>query len=204
MRFSRISSMALAAIVGTIVAQPAYAADQLAATTLTFTASGSPNTLSGTWTAPALDIQINQSVTYFGLEILSVTSAFGVPDSFTFTSSFPFDSRGIAFGLLCPVGIQCVGLPGTGSVSIVNVATTSQWMALDFLFRLDPDNPRYTASGPAIVTFGAGGPFATAEGAIRITAYGTSAPIPEPSSSLLLALGTIFILFAMRRRAVAR
>jgi hypothetical protein len=180
--------------------QSAQAATQLGSSTISFFASGSPNGIAGTWSAPALDIQAGDTVEYFSLEILDVQSSFGVPIGIDFSSYFPGDSRSLGFGILCPNGISCVGQPTVGSISIVNVGTTNQPFALDFLFRLDPDNSQYTKSGQTIVNFSSGGYYATASGSVRVTAFGIAQAIPEADSYAMMLAGLGLVGFAARMR----
>ena len=171
------------------------AAANLATTTLNFTASGSPNTIGATWSAPPLDILPNDQVEYYEFEILNVYSPFGQPNYLTFISDFPNNSRELSFGSACPTGISCVGQPWPSTISTLNFANPIQWVAKEFVLRLDPDDQYYTSSGWGLVAFGGGGGPTTAEGSIRITAYGTAAPVPEPSTLILIVLG-MAILFA--------
>ncbi len=183
------------------ISQPAHAATQLGSSTITFFASGSPNGIAGTWSAPALDIHAGDTVEYFSLEILEVQSSFGTPISLSFVSYFPGDSRSLDFGQGCPVGISCVGLPTVGSISIVNVNTTNQPFALDFLFRLDPDNYQYTQGGAAYVGFSSGGGYATATGSIRVAAFGITQAIPEADTYAMMLAGLGLVGWRTRRRS---
>jgi len=181
-------------------AQPSLSAVLLTSTDITFSASGTPNSIAGTWSAPSLDLQANQPVEYFSLEILEVQSSFGVPVSLTFVSYFPGDSRSLEFGQGCPVGISCVGLPTVGAISAVDVDTTNQPFARDFLFRLDPDDSKYTSGGASYVSYSGGGSYATASGTVRVNAFGTAAPIPEPEAFSMFLAGLGLIGFMARRR----
>lgn len=169
--------------------QPAQAATQLGTSTITFFASGSPNSIAGTWSAPALDIQAGDFLEYFSLEVLEVQSTFGVPIGISFSSYFPGDSRSLDFGQGCPVGISCIGEPTVGSISIVNPSTTNQPFALDFLYRLDPANARYTSSGAVYVSFSSGGAYATASGLVRVTAFGMTQAVPEADTYAMMLAG---------------
>lgn len=195
-----LNSLLLAATF--FVFQSAQAATQLASSTISFLASGSPNSIAGMWSAPALDIQSGDSLEYFSLEILDVQSSFGTPIGLSFVSYFLGDSRSLDFGQGCPVGISCVGLPTVGLISMVNVNTTNQPFALDFLFRLDPDNSRYTQSGAAYVGFTSGGSYATATGLIRVAAFGITQAIPEADTYVMMLAGLGLVRFAAIRRRV--
>lgn len=183
-----------------IIVQPTQAAALLGTSDITFYASGSPNGIAGTWSAPALDIQSDDSIEYFTLEILDVQSSFGTPISLSFVSYFSGDSRSLDFGQGCPIGISCVGLPTVGSISMVNVNTTNQPFALDFLFRLDPDNSRYTQGGAAYVGFSSGGSYATATGSIRVAAFGITQAIPEADTYAMMLAGLGLLSWRTRRR----
>lgn len=180
--------------------QPAHAVTQLGSTTITFNTSGSPNTIAGTWSAPALDVKAGDYVEYFSLEILDVESSFGTPVSFSFLSYFPGDSRSLSFAHGCPNGLECVGLPTKGSISTVNVNSTNQFFALDFLYRLDPDNSRYTQEGNATVVFSSGGIYATATGSVHITAFGVAQAIPEPETYAMILAGLGLLGWRTRKR----
>lgn len=186
--------------VGFAVFQHAHAATQLGTSTIAFFASGSPNSIAGTWPASALDIQAGDSLEYYSLEVLEVQSSFGMPIGISFLSYFPGDSRSLDFGQGCPVGISCVGEPTVGSISIVNPSTTNQPFALDFLYRLDPDNARYTSSGAVGVSFSSGGGYATAFGSVRVTAFGVTQAVPEAETYAMMLAGLGLIGFAARRR----
>ena len=182
---------ALFASVIALVFGNSQAATLLSSTTINFSASGSPNTIAGYWSASPLDIATGDIVQYFSLAISDVNSAFGIPNSFTFESYFPGDSRSLEFGTLCPAGLSCVGQPTNGSISIVDGTS----YASEFLFRLDPDNYRYLSHGQVYVTFPSGGAYATATGSVGVTAYGIaqSAPIPEPETYALVLAGLGFL-----------
>lgn len=172
----------------------------LASTVLRYTATGSPNTISGTWSAGALDVDDAAEGLYFELEVLSFTSGFGPAASLGFDMYSPGNSRSLALGALCPVGVSCVGSTTIGAISVVDVLTSPQWMARDFLLRLDPDSALYATSGAATVSFNSGGPFAEASGDIRITAFGEPQQVPEPSTFLLMLTAAIGSLTFRRAR----
>lgn len=179
-----------------------HAASILGSTVLSFSASGSPGSIAGTWSAPALDIAAGDTVEYFLLDIIDFQSSWGTPIGLTFSSYFPGNSRSLDFGTLCPVGISCVGQPHVGAISVVDVATTHQPFALDFLYRLDPDNFEYTHGGSVIVnlSYGESGVrSATALGSVGVTAFGLSHSVAEPSSLAILGAG-LAALVTVRRR----
>lgn len=184
-----------------VLSQSGLAATQLGSSDITFGAHGSPGSMAGTWSAPALDIEVGDTVQYFSLEIIDVQSPFGSPISLSFVSYFPEDSRALEFGVPCPIGISCVGQPSVGSVSIVNVDTSAQSFAIDFLFRLDPDASRYTSSGPMIVGFSGGGSNEiVATGSVRVTAFGIAQAIPEPDTYAMLLAGLGLVSFISNRK----
>lgn len=188
----RVTCMVLAAFC--LLAPQRALADPvpLSSTVISFSASGSPNTIAGSWYADGLNILTGAQVQHFVVEVLAVASPFGIPNSLTFTNFVPSDSRSIAFGLACPLGIACVGSPLVGSISMISVGTVDQWMALDFLLRLDLTHPHFSSSGSSTVGFANGGGQTSAQGSIRVTAWGTAMSVPEPSTfHLLLAIALL-------------
>lgn len=171
----------------------AFASVQLASTELIFSASGSPNTIAGSWSAPALDILNGEIVEYYSLDVVQAESPFGLPSALSFYGK----SGQLSFGISCPVINSCVGYPNTGDITILNAAAAAQNQqpAANFLLSLDPDSPFYTARGAASVFFNSGGNQTTATGLIRITAFGETAPqqVPEPESLVLVLIGLLSI-----------
>jgi hypothetical protein len=197
----QVACMATAFLLST-----ANASTFLASTDLTFSASGSPNTISGTWFAQSLDVKPDEIVEYFKIEVLANSSTFGNIAALSFTSYFPSDSQSISFGGGCPLGYSCVGSPDVGSVSFLDVWSGNQAGARDFLFRLIDNDPRYryTSGGPMNVDFYQGGTSATASGLVRVSAYGVASAVPEPETIALMLLGLTLLGLNSRRKGVQK
>lgn len=180
------------------VSLPAFAAAELGSSTLSFSASGSPNWIGGSWSANALDLSEGDTVDYWRIEVVAVSSPFGAPNY------LEFGTRGgvpVSFFLAsCSIDTACVGLPVVGAVSIV----TSDQLERDgfkaFVRRLDPDDPLHTLVGEVTVGFQAGGDPTTASGMLKVSAFGIAAPVPEPSRAVLWASGLLLATSAAMAR----
>ena len=69
-----------------LISMPAFAATELASSTLSFTASGSPNWIGGSWSGTPLDLSEDDLVEYWHIELLAVSSPFGSPNYLAFST----------------------------------------------------------------------------------------------------------------------
>ena len=172
-----------------LISMPAFAATELASSTLSFTASGSPNWIAGSWSGTPLDLSEDDIVDYWHVEVLAVSSPFGAPNY------LEFGTRGgvpVSFFLAsCSINTACVGSPVVGAVSTVTADQPERDGFKAFVRRLDPDDPLHTLIGEVSVGFAAGGGPTVASGMLKVSAFGVAAPIPEPSKTVLWASGLL-------------
>ena len=180
------------------------AADLLGSTRITFSASGSPNTIAGSWLTNGIEITSFSNIQYYTVTVLSFDSPFGQAIGLVFTNDFPGSQTGLSLGSSCPAGISCIGTPEVGSVSIVDVELTQQPQARDFLARLGINSPLHRTSGPALVSFSSGGAPTIANGELLVSAYGQMQAVPEMNSFTLNTTGIIALwaLAAYKRRKI--
>lgn len=180
------------------VSLPAFAATELGTSTVSFTASGSPNWINGSWTATALDVSNGAVVEYWSLEVLAVSSPFGNPNYLEFATKGP---SAVSFFLAsCSVNTPCVGAPNVGAVSTVTADQLERDGFKAFVARLDPNDPLHTLIGEVVVGFPAGGDPTTASGMLKVSAFGIAAPVPEPSRAVLWASGLLLATSAAMAR----
>ena len=162
---------------------------------ITFGASGSPNTIAGSWSALPLAIQGGSYVHAFEIEISELRSNFGPPSSLAFDSNHPSANKSIAF---CENPVSCIAPAEEGAVvtlfdSYPAGATNALLSAWDFLLRITGEGSIQVTSGQATVSFLSGGGTAAVSGALRVQAYGTPALVPIPASALLLFAPLLFL-----------
>ncbi len=184
-----------------LISMPAFAATELASSTLSFTASGSPNWIAGSWSATPLDLSEGDLVEYWHVEVLALSSPFGTPNYLQFAT------RGTApvsfFLASCSINTACVGSPTVGAVSMVTADQSGRDGFKAFVQRLDPEDPLHTLIGEVTVGFPTGGDPTTATGMLKVSAFGIASPVPEPSKAVLWASGLLLatsIAFARRNK----
>lgn len=167
---------------------PAKAATVLLdTTTISFNASGSPNTIAGSWNAPALAIPSGASIGYFTVEISELLSDFGQPQSISFDSLIPGDARSLSF---CINTSSCVAEASVGDIAVIDVSSPVLW-AWDFMNRLVQGNNPQINSGNSTVAFSSGGGTANVTGNVAVAVYGDLALVPLPSAIFLMLFGII-------------
>lgn len=176
---------------------------ELGSTTISFTASGSPNSIAGSWNASPFSNPTGSAVLSYAVRLLSFSTDYGSGvSSMGFgigLPSEPADYRGLYF---CDVDVnpQCVARPLVGDVGIVDSAD----YAWGFLTRLTGGAP-YSPAGPMGISFSGGGGKATAGGEVLITAFGDApTTVPEPASATLLGIGIGACWWAARRKKMPR
>jgi len=157
-------------------------------TVIEFSASGSPNTITGTWSTSALILPAGATIEHFTVEITTLSSAsdLGISlSSFGLTAFIPGNSSRIVF-----CGTGCVADAVVGDVGFID-SGTSVLFAWAFMNRLVSGADSHLSSGQTSVSYSSGGGFATASGEVLVTMYG--APIPIPAAIWLFgsALGML-------------
>lgn len=170
----------------------------LDSTVISFSASGSPNTIAGSWQSGSLNAGISSAVDSFLVEFLGTQSTFGAPQSVTFVSSFAGNSVGLHF--CSPVSVACVTDPTSGSALMVTQDNAPVDGAWTFLSRLLRQSPELTLAGNSGVSFSSGGGFATIDGQVRVTAYGEAVPVPEPITLFQMVAGLAVLTLAMKTK----
>lgn len=168
----------------------------LGQTTIGFSASGTPNTIAGTWTAAPISILQGATVEYFRFGLTELSSPFGTPDSIGFANYVPNDGVGLA---LCRNPLACAAEPDIGSFSS---ASYSPWGNWQFLNRLIQGQEPSGAIHNMGISYSSGGGFTTASGQLLVEVYGLApaSAVPEPPI-LTLMISALGLLVAMRLRS---
>jgi len=158
--------------------------------TINFSASGSPNTIGGSWSADSLSIPSGATIEYFKVTMIGWESDFGMPSSIQLNNYR---------GAICFGGGNCIAGVAEGSTDIVRDFDWSTHLAWDLLMALVEGNIVHLTSGTSQVGFSSGGISASITGQILVEAYGQVAPVPIPPTVWLLGSGLIGLV-GLRRR----
>ena len=175
----------------------------LGTSTINFSAGGSPNTISGHWTASPLIIEQQATIEYFTIQTISFDS-YHQPENYL--------ANGFTF--VWSVSVQNATIGGCRIVSWTNCSfssnpthfteiqsgtTEAQWIR-----RLMPSNGAapyyYGTRGTVLVSYGGGGGIANARGTVEIKAYGQSS-VPVPTTAWLFGSALAGLLVARRKRS---
>ena len=167
-------------------------------TTINFSASGTPNSISGNWGANALVISDGSTIDYFTVEMTDYTP----------TSRQPL---GIGFNMLptnvpATMGIcwnteACATNTFIGDIGIVdsNSPTLALSYAWNFLNRLVEGHQYQTNSGQVSVGYSSGGDYASITGLVIVNVYGETV-VPTPPALWLFSSGLIGLIGLARRK----
>lgn len=175
----------------------------LGTTSIGFNASGSPNSISGQWTANALELSTGVPIDYFTVELMELTGYANVhrPTGINFTGMVS-PSNG-AFIALCFNPVSCPIDTYIGSIATIYADSEYVGSPRSFLDRLVSGAPTQVTSGPVIVSWEPPFPINVgAGGTVLVSAYGVVVPavVPIPAAAWLLgsALGVVGV---MRQKA---
>lgn len=183
------------------IALPAQAASVLLDTTIiNFSASGSPNTISGSWGASPLIVDEGATIDYFTVEVTEMVSGFGRPQSISFDSYIPGNARSLSF---CFNTSTCVADTIVGDVGAIYSGSTVLW-AWDFMNRLIAGNSPQITSGNSTVAYSSGGGTASIQGQVLVQVYGEATVVPLPPAVYLFGAGlTVLASAASKRKSAA-
>lgn len=173
-------------------------------TVLTFVASGSPNTITGTWTASnALSAAAAPSVAYL-VELVSLDSTFpAFPVNVNLFSTAGSSSVGLHF--CTPISALCLADSVLGASATITADTALGDGAWSFLGRLVDGATDSVLAGNASVVFTQGGTSASVVGTVRVTLLAEStAFVTEPPTSALLVVALVAAVAGNRRPRVIR
>ena len=189
----------LGTVVGQVFAGMAATAQAvtLGITTISFSASGSPNSISGGWNAPGITnadgTLIGGTIEYFTYELTSLTSPFGRPQSISLNSTFSPSTGGqIAY---CFNTSVCLADTIVGDVGTVfDPSSTGLWLdQWEFLIALVQGYIPYKTSGVTNISYSSGSSDSiNTSGTILVTAYGVAPVLPPaaiPPSRLIPTVG---------------
>lgn len=188
--------LALASAVGT--AEPVL----LDTSILSFSASGSPNTIAGGWGGQSLQVWSLDAIRHFTIELDDLASSFGAPSSIGINNAIGgIHGGGLA---LCADPVNCVGDIALDVSYAINSTQGSPWRFMVSLVDGYYGGPGVT-SGNGIVTYGSGGLQATATARFTVSVFGDAplTPVPEPGSLPLAAAALAVLWLFHRARASA-
>ena len=154
-----------------------------------FNASGSPNSIGGSWNASTLTIADEATIEFFTVELTSLVSPFGPVSSIAFRGSvIPSQVRTIAF---CLNVISCVANSVVGEIGTVADPSSTgfrlnEW---EFLMRLVAGSGLNVGSGNVTVSYRSGGDNTSMMGTVLVTAHGVLSPVPLPTALPLFGTG---------------
>jgi|APEBP8051073058_1049385.scaffolds.fasta_scaffold10579_2 hypothetical protein len=178
---------------------PAHAATVLLDNTIiSFSASGSPNTIAGWWSSSPLIIGEGEAIDYFTIELTEIISDFGRPVGISFVSYIPGNARSLSF---CFNTSSCVADTIVGDMAVIGSGSTVLW-AWDFLNRLVDENSPQINSGNSIVAYSSGGGTANISGQVLVQVYGEAAAVavPIPPTVYLFGAGLVALMGMTGRR----
>lgn len=117
-------------------------------TIINFSASGSPNTISGSWDTSPLIVSDGAMIDYFTVELTEMNSDFGKPESISFGSYLPGNSRSINFSWNTYTSVADTVI---GDIGVINSGSTILH-AWDFMNRLVANSQIFWLENPRIVT----------------------------------------------------
>ena len=167
----------------------------LGATNINFNASGTPNTISGSWSANPLIIDNGSFIEYFTLEITSVINdnIIESPSALelsAFTLNDIVNHGGASGGLSFCSNCRLTFTVGTLQVAS-NLTGAGEWNLLNMLLA---DFPISIPIKNTQINYPGGGPTnITASGSILVKAYGISA-VPIPPAIILMVSGLLGLL----------
>ncbi|HUV23098.1 MAG TPA: VPLPA-CTERM sorting domain-containing protein [Gammaproteobacteria bacterium] len=170
------------------------------ATTISFNASGSPNTIAGTWGSGSIIVGASQNIEYFTVEIIDLLSDYGSPSSIAIESGV--NHNRIAF---CSNSISCISGASTNNLVTVNSSATQSASPWQFLLSLVEGSASQVTSGQTSISYNSGGGTAIANGSILVRTYDFTipSPVPVPAAIWLFGTGLLGLVgFGKRRKSV--
>lgn len=171
-------------------------------TEIVFSASGSANTIAGSWSANSMIIPTGADVSFFTLEVtgLSVSGNYGNPSSITLMSQNSpqsLSNAGISISL-CGNPSSCVTTVDIGSTA--TIGSSQEW---DFLARIIENYASpFTTSDSLLMSWSSGGFDVSTDGVLSIAAYGESV-VPVPAAVWLFTSGLIGFIGIARCKKIA-
>lgn len=177
---------------------------ELGSTTMIFSASGHPNTISGAWNSAPLNMVAGSSVHYYQIQLTELTYSssnnLGRPEAITFYS-YPYPNGGANGLSLCWNALSCPADTVVGDIGIVggNNPYGSAWVFLSMLADGHTANPQQFTD--LYVSFYNGGGTGTASGQVLVQAFGI-APVPEPETYAMFLAGLGLVGFMASRERI--
>jgi hypothetical protein len=164
--------------------------------TLSFSASGSPNTIAGTWGGQSLQVWSLDAIRHFTIELDDLTSSFGAPGVIGINNALSgIQAGGLA---LCADPVNCVGGIALDLPYEIHSSQGSPWRFMVSLVEGYYGGAGVT-SGNGSAIYGGGGPRTTASARFTVSVFGDAPPVPSPEpGSLPLAAGAFAVLQLLR------
>ena len=167
-------------------------------TTISFSASGTPNSIAGSWGSDALVVPTGATIDYFTVEITELVSDFGTPSSIAIEGGITPSVARIAF---CSNPISCVAGVNVGDGATINISSPQSGSPWEFMNRLVQGNSPQINSGNTGVVYNSGGVSASIAGEVLVNVYGEAAVIPIPASVWLFGSGLLGLIGMARRKS---